>query len=298
MMNKAYLNIMHTWMFGNIQIADICRKIKAAGFDGIDLSISDDESYSIKNYKISGIQKIASDCGLIVPVASALMKGPTHDLSQSDDGLRWQAIDFVRCCIDAASYAGAKDLLVMPSRIFNTTCHTSRSEDWKRSAESLAICAEYAKRQGVSLMLEPLNRQRVTMVRNMEEGLKMICDVGEDNVYLVPDIYQMSMEEPKGLVNSIRKYGKWIRNIHVADSTRHVPGTGNYNWNEILTALWEVGYRGPLSHEPVFIDFDAARVSSDVGYEKKFIRELKIGVSFMHAQMDAIKFVSNTHYGA
>lgn len=295
-MEQMYPNIMHTWMFGNMPLADICKKVKSCGFDGLDLSISDDESYSVNNYKTSGIHTLVGENGLSIPAASALMKGPTHDLSHNEEALRQQAIDFVKRCIDAASFAGTESLLVMPSRIYNTTYRVSRSEDWKRSVESLAICAEYAKDQGIALMLEPINRQRVTMVRNMAEGYQMICDVGNDNVYLVPDLYQMSMEEPSGLVNAIQKYGKWIRNIHVADSTRHVPGTGNYSWNEILTALWETGYRGSLSHEPVFVDFDASRVAEDEKYQKAFLSELKVGTSFLRAQMQAIDFLMNTRY--
>ena len=128
-MSMIHMNIMHTWMFGNMPLSEICRKVKNAGFDGIDISISNDESYSIINYKKSGIREIARDFGLEIPVASALMKGPSHDLSHNDNGLRQSAIDFVKRSVDAAVWAGAKYLLVMPSRIFNTVCYTSREED-------------------------------------------------------------------------------------------------------------------------------------------------------------------------
>lgn len=295
-MSMIHMNIMHTWMFGNMPLSEICRKVKNAGFDGIDISISNDESYSIINYKKSGIREIARDFGLEIPVASALMKGPSHDLSHNDNGLRQSAIDFVKRSVDAAVWAGAKYLLVMPSRIFNTVCYTSREEDWARSVGALSECADYADSAGIALMLEPLNRQKVTLVRTLKEGCEMIRETGKNNIYLVPDVYQMAMEEPNGIINSIYKYGKWIRNLHVADSTRHVPGMGNYNWNEILTALCEVGYSGPLSFEPVYTDFDCKKVIIDAVYESDFLQELSMGTEFIRIQMNLAKFAREKGY--
>ena len=285
-----YPTIMHTWMYGNMDLINICQNVKSAGFDGLDLSISDDESYNIHNFERVNISKMAENFGLTLSVASALMKGPTHDLSHNDLGLRKQAIDFVKRAIDASGYAGVRYLLVMPSRIYNTVYYTSREDDWKRSVESLFICAEYAAAFGITLLLEPLNRQKVTLVRTLEEGKRIIQDVGRDNIYLVPDIYQMSMEEICGIPAAIREYGQWIQNIHVADSTRCVPGMGVYNWHEILTALNDINYKGALSFEPVFLDFDAVRVFTEKDYEMKFSTQLKLGVNFIHTVMQSMTF--------
>ena len=285
---KQYQNIMHTWMFAGMKLSEICKKVKACGFDGLDLSISDNESYSISNYKTSRICELAEEYQLTVPVTSALMKGPIHDLSESDGRLRGMAVDFVRRAIDATGFVGAPYMLVMPSRIGNTAYHISREADWAQTVESLRICAEHAKQQGISLMLEPLNRQRVTMVRTMKEGVELIRDVGMDNVFLVPDIYQMSMEEVCGVSAAIRQYGKLIKNIHVADSTRHVPGIGVYNWGEILCALHDIGYEGALSFEPVFRDFDAKRVEVDPDFERCFLDELALGVAYVTTRISAM----------
>lgn len=289
---KRFQNIMHTWMFAGMDLAEICRQIRGCGFDGLDLSISNDESYSVLNYKASHIRELADDYQLTIPAASALMKGPIHDLSESDAKMRNIAVDFVKRAIDAASFAGVHYMLVMPSRIGNTTYHISRKADWAQTVESLRICALHARAQGVSLMLEPLNRNRVTMVRTMQEGVDMIRDVGTDNVYLVPDIYQLSMEEISGISGSIRRYGSYIKNIHVADSTRHVPGMGVYNWSEILEALSDIDYPGALSFEPVFLDFDAKRVETEEKYQAMFLDELKRGVAYTNAKMDAMTSLS------
>ena len=187
---------MHTWMFGNMEIEHIFQCVHSAGFDGVDLSISDHESYNVENYLRIDIGRLAEKYHLEVLAASALMKGATHDLSQSDDMLRTKAIEYVKRCIDATVHAGTNKLLVMPSRIYNTLYHESREEDWNRSVASIKECGQYAAEQGVDLLLEPLNRQKVTLVHTLEDGVKFIQEVGLSNVFLVPDIYQMSMEEP------------------------------------------------------------------------------------------------------
>lgn len=286
---KRYQNIMHTWMFAGMKLEEICKKVKNCGFDGLDLSISDDESYSVLNYKDSRIREIAEEYDLTIPVTSALMKGPVHDLSESDEKLRGMAIDFVKRAVDATAFAGTPYMLVMPSRIGNCVCHVSREEDRTQTINSLRICAEHAKRQRVSLMLEPLNRQKVTMVRTLQEGAELIRDIGMDNVFLVPDVYQMSMEEDRGIAATLQQYGDLIKNIHVADSTRHVPGMGVYNWGEILFALQRIGYQGTLSFEPVFRDFDAKLVETNPAYEKMFLNELTKGVAYMTAKMEALE---------
>lgn len=98
------------------------------------------------------------------------------------------------------------------------------------------------------------------------------------------------------MIHAIYKYGKWIRNFHVADSTRHVPGMGNYNWYEILTALCEVGYSGPLSFEPVYTDFDSVKVLNDAAYQENFLRELRMGTDFMKIQMQMVAFSREMGY--
>ena len=276
-------------MFGSLDIESIFADIKSAGFDGVDLSISDDESYSIKNYEDIDIKLLGERYGLEIPVCSALMKGPTHDLSQKDNTLREGAITYVKKCVDVTVHAGADKLLVMPSRIFHTSYYDSRDADWNRSVQSLKECGTYALERGVSLLLEPLNRQRVTMVRTMEEGVRMIRDIGLPNIALVPDIYQLAMEEPRGIPATIYRYGPWIKNLHVADSTRQVPGTGAYPWGEIVMALYDVGYQGALSYEPVFKDFDADLVAEDVEYHRAFVQELRAGVRFLDAQMKVLQ---------
>lgn len=288
-MYQKYAQIMHTWMFGALPIDDIFQSIKAAGFDGVDLSISDHESYSIENFATIDIKGLAQQHGLEILAASALMKGPNHDLSQKDDVLRTRAIRYVKQCVDAAVHGQITKLLVMPSRIFNTSYYVSREEDWDRSVKALKECGQYALEQGVTLLLEPLNRQRVTLVRTLDEGVTMISDVGLPNLALVPDIYQMTMEEPCSIAQTLYKYSSWIQNVHVADSTRHVPGTGHYPWGEILISLYDGGYRGVLSHEPVFRDFSADRVGSDLSYRLFFEAELKTGVQFLNAQMNALE---------
>lgn len=272
-----------------LDIEMIFADIKEAGFDGVDLSVSDDESYSVKNYAGIDIKQLSEKYELEIPVCSALMKGPTHDLSQKDDALRNGAIAYVKHCVDAAVHAGADKLLVMPSRIFHTSYYESREADWNRSVQSLKECGTYALERGVSLLLEPLNRQRVTMVRTMDEGVRMIQDVGLPNIALVPDIYQLAMEEPRSIPATIYQYGPWIKNLHVVDSTSQVPGTGAYSWGEILTALDDVGYQGVLSHEPVFKDFDANLVAENEAYHHMFVQELQAGVRFLNAQMDVLQ---------
>lgn len=119
----------------------------------------------------------------------------------------------------------------------------------------------------------------------------MVKDVGMDNVFVVPDVYHINNEDEMSIPATIYKYAPYIKNFHVADSSRRAPGTGSYNWGEILQALDAVGYDGPLSYEPVYRDFSPMLVATDEQYRARFLHELTCGVAFMNSKMDAMQAI-------
>ncbi len=285
---RKFQNIMHSWMFGNVALPDVFEIVKSCGFDGLDLGVTADKAYNINNYKDSNINELKEKYGFCIPATTCIMPPNCDDISHSDEKFRNMAIDYVKSAIDATSFAGATGMLLLPNAMGRAGYHVSREVDWKTSVESVRICAEYAKPKGVSILLEPLNRHRATLVRTVKEGVEMINDVGMDNVFLVPDVYHMNNEEVFGVPSTIRQYGKYFKNFHVADSARHAPGMGVFNWGEILLALDAVGYEGPLSYEPIYREYSPVMVETDEAYRERFILELTNSVAFLKGKINAL----------
>ncbi len=103
--------------------------------------------------------------------------------------------------------------------------------------------AAYAEEKGVKLAFEPLNRFETDLVNIVDQGLKLIDDVGAPNLGFHLDTFHMHLEE-KDSAAAIRKAGDRIFHFHACENDRGVPGTGQVKWKEVFEALVDVGYDG------------------------------------------------------
>jgi D-psicose/D-tagatose/L-ribulose 3-epimerase len=86
------------------------------------------------------------------------------------------------------------------------------------------------------------------MVNVVEQGLKLIAEVGEPNLGLHIDTFHMHLEE-KDSAAAIRKAGDRVFHVHACENDRGVPGTGQVNWEGVFQALREINYQGKVSIE-------------------------------------------------
>ncbi len=76
----------------------------------------------------------------------------------------------------------------------------------------------------------------------MDQGLALLEAIGEGNIFLHLDTYHMNIEE-KGFRAPIERAGSRLGYIHLSESDRGTPGTGNVRWEEVFAGLAAVGYR-------------------------------------------------------
>ena len=67
-------------------------------------------------------------------------------------------------------------------------------------------------------------------------------------VRTMADTYHLNIEEADP-VESVRKYGYALQNLHLADSNRHAPGTGHFDFKAVAGALQEAGFDKYCSFE-------------------------------------------------
>lgn len=140
---------------------------------------------------------------------------------------------------------------------------TSSGDRFKKQLEqgtrALKACVEYAEKRGVTLLLEPVNRYETNVINSLDEGLKLIEEIGSDSLRLLPDTFHMNIEE-RSFDESLTRAGALIGYIHFADSNRLAPGWGHIDFPGILSALKKIKYTGPIGIEvlPKPNDFEAA----------------------------------------
>ena len=150
----------------------------------------------------------------------------------------------------------------------------SEVEDREVLLEALRALGEHARREGVLLLLEPLNRYEDHMVNTLAQAVSLVEEAGvPEGLGVNADTYQMNIEEDDFAAN-IKAAAKWIKHVQLGDSSRFQPGTGHLDWPGVLGALHDIGYDGYMALE--------CRLQGD---PETALRE---AAEFMRAQWEAV----------
>jgi len=239
------------WCFpGGTSLLDAMRAAKRAGFDGIELALSEEGELSpaTSDAGAAKIRDAAADLGIeISSFASGL--GWKYALTSGDAQERNKALDLTRHCLRLAKALGADCVLTVPGTVNENMPYDTAYANCVAVYKQLGPDAE---RAGVYLgienvwnkfLLSPLEMTRIIDEINMP----YVCaffDVGNVLINAFPEQW-------------IRILGKRIRKVHIKDfktSIGNIQGfttllNGDVNWPRVIGALKEVGYDGYLVAE-------------------------------------------------
>jgi sugar phosphate isomerase/epimerase len=145
----------------------------------------------------------------------------------------------------------------------------TKEKAYTQFVELVSRMAPVAKKYGIVIVLEPLNKEQVNFINSLAEGAEIVNKVNHPNLRMLADIYHMLKEnEP---AEEIIKFGKLLYHCHIGEKeVRSAPGIKGDDFKPYLNALKQVNYSGGLSLECVWNNFDA-EVASAIGYLKKQI---------------------------
>jgi D-psicose/D-tagatose/L-ribulose 3-epimerase len=242
---KKRLFSINSWIFGNAAIDEIAGRAKEIGVDGIDISGEPDTT------DLDKVKAALTKYGLIPFCINGNFSDEKRVLCHGDPAFRETAVEYGKKCVDMAAALGSKKVLIVPSKVMGSSFYISKAADWQHSVEGLKKIAEYAKPKGIVIIIECVNAYEVTLVRTIQDGIRMARETGFDNVKIIGDTFHMQLEEQLGIPHAIREAGDWLQHVHLGDNTREVPGRGCMNWRDFLLALNEINYAGAASFEPL-----------------------------------------------
>jgi len=109
----------------------------------------------------------------------------------------------------------------------------------------VALYQEIAKRGeelGTAIIVEPLNRYEQWWPCTLKHGVEICRAVGSPACKMMADLFHMHIEETD-MPGAIREAGtEYIYNVHLADSTRRLPGSAFTDFTSCFRALKEIGY--------------------------------------------------------
>lgn len=211
----------------------------------VDWLYSTDKTYKDIQTWANGIKKHADKAGVEIWSVHLPFGGP-FDISQTNDTLRQRAVELNRNdMILSAKTVSPKKFVIHPSA--EPIADEERAARIQASKKSLRELAVTAKELNIPLLVENLPR---TCLGNTSTELIDIIN-GIDNTAICFDVNHLLIESQITFVKNTK--GK-IQSTHMSDydrkNERHwLPGEGVIDWNELLSALIESGYKGPFIYE-------------------------------------------------
>ncbi len=114
--------------------------------------------------------------------------------------------------------------------------------------DALGRLGEVAAREGVLLLLEPLNRYEDHMVNTLAQAAELARATGLASVQVGADTYHMNIEEADPPA-ALRAVADRLGHVQVSDTNRLEPGAGHLDWPALLRSLDGIGYGGHLAFE-------------------------------------------------
>jgi len=217
----------------------LAKHVADLGFDVLEICIEDPTRVNAPT-----VRQAAEEAGVGISVCGAF--GPDRDLSHEDPESRRVGVDYLKFCIDLAAEVGAPNVIgPMYSAVGKTRLlpEDEREQQRRWATESLREAGEYAGERGVGLAIEPLNRFETDLVNTVEQGLDLCERINRDNVGLLLDTFHMNIEE-KHIPDAIRAADSRVRHFHACENDRGAPGSGHVEWDEVLSALGDIGFDG------------------------------------------------------
>jgi len=221
-------------MFGPMPLAEIARRVKALGLDGVEL-LGDLSLYSARD-----AARVLGDQGLSIFSLTPADADPAHP----DPAVRAQAVDYFLRLLDFAAELG-RPLVCCHGLVGRIKAIDSQEIERAAFVESTRQIAARAESLGLRLVMEVLNRYEAHLLNTAAEAVQFVADVGSPSLGILLDAYHMNIEEAQPAA-AIRQAGDRLWLYHAADSNRQAIGRGHTDFGAQMAALSDVGYRGPI----------------------------------------------------
>lgn len=245
-------------------------KVRGSGYDYVEEGVwrllipGEAEEKFLKKYQqfeASGFEVYA--CNSFIP-GKLKSTGPDtkHD----------EIIAYVETAFRRAQMIGIKTIVFGSSGSRSIPKGFDRDKARGQFVELLKRMGPVAGKYGVVVSVEPLNRKETNFINSLGEGAEIVREVGHPNVRLLADLYHMAVEDESA--EEIVKAGDLLYHCHIAEKVgRKAPGVNKYDFTPYFRALKEVGYKGRISVECSWDDFD---------------KQLPMAIGYLREQIEAV----------
>lgn len=192
---------------------------------------------------------------------------PERDLVSSNKSIRENTIKYMKSNVDFAVQLDAKIVTLTPTACMKIRQEVAREIEWEWAVTGALEVATYANENGVKIAVEPWNRYESYLINRLDQSIDFCKQVDSPGIGVMADTFHMSIED-SDIPAAIKRAGKNLIHVHLADSNRAAPGRGHLNFTEIVEVLNQIGYKGVCSFELLPAAGDVWGVLSGDGAEE------------------------------
>jgi sugar phosphate isomerase/epimerase len=170
-----------------------------------------------------------------------------RNLAAKNQGQRERSVQYVKDVLTMVSELDGEIITLVPATVGKVVPDGTEAEEWGWVVDATRECFTHAKKVGVRIAIEPLNRFETYLFNRGAQALAL-ADAVSPECGVCLDAYHIHMEE-FNVYDAIRQVGKRLFDFHVADNNRFAAGLGQIDWPKIVRTLKEVGYDGALTNE-------------------------------------------------
>jgi D-psicose/D-tagatose/L-ribulose 3-epimerase len=160
-------------------------------------------------------------------------------------------------------------------------------------ATALRPIARRAAGYGMTLGLEACNRYETHLLNTAAQTRALIDRIDEPALMIHLDTYHANIEE-KSFADALADGGGRVHYVHLSESDRGVPGSGNIHWRSVMTALKTTHYSGDLVMESFVTSMPqlAAALSVWRPVASGADEVLKVGVPYLRSLAQATGLIA------
>ena len=247
---------------GKIGEAETVRLLAQAGFEAYDLTLNviDGNPIFEDDYKdyLASLKAAADEAGITCNQSHAPFSSRRDD-SPKNTYYNEHIFDWLVRSLEAAAYLGAKNIVVHPINYMTYRGNETYLKDM--NMDFYRALAPHAKRVGIRIAIEntgQMDKRRGIFVDsvcgNVREQIDYLDTLGDDCFAACLDLGHCGLLGHE-VTDSIRALGaNRLAALHVHDNnfredSHTAPFCGKMEWDPILEALSDIGYRGDFTFE-------------------------------------------------
>ena len=212
-------------------------KIKAAGFDGVELPLFDGTAEHYKTIRAE-LDKQGLACSTVT------VMNPENNPISPDAAIRAAAVDRLKWAVEMNHILGSHAMCGpyhSPLGVFSGSGPTA--DEKARAAEVLRQAADFAQQAKLTLAIEYLNRFECYFLTTAADARALVKSVNHPSFRCMYDTFHAHIEE-KSQAGAIETVKDVFAHVHISENDRGTPGTGQVRWDEAFSALKKTGYDG------------------------------------------------------